>query len=147
MTKWISIFYLGNHWSFETVIKLITLFKSSLRLYCQQGMVGRVQLNPFQPQIEGHFYFNNLGTSFYAKPNISFMWPICAICLSVVRDQMLGPISEILVLPQRLHISHFTQKSKKSILMHTSYEAAVKLVCLSCLLKLFSQNFSVSAGP
>ena len=38
------------------------------------------------------------------------MWPICAICLSVVGDQMLGPILEILVLPQRSFTFHTLQR-------------------------------------
>ena len=46
-----------------------------------------------------------------------------------------------------LHFTKFQPYCSKIPTFDTSYEAAVKFLCLSCLLKLFSQNFSVSDGP
>ena len=81
-------------------------------LYCQQGMVGRVQLNPFQPQIEGHFYSNNSDTVVLCKTlYFLLVTNLCNMLECCWRPNVGTNIGDTCASTTQLHISHFTQKS------------------------------------
>ena len=88
--------------------KMNSLVQEKFEVVLSAGNGGNGAIKPLSTPNWGIFFLQQLGHH-YAKHYIS-SGPICTICLSVFGDQMLGPILEILVLPQPVCISHFKKK-------------------------------------
>ena len=95
--------------------KMNSLVQEKFEVVLSAGNGGNGAIKPLSTSNWGIFFLQQLGHH-YAKRYIS-SGPICTICLSVFGDQMLGPILEILVLPQPVCISHFTKKKLLTPLM------------------------------
>ena len=88
--------------------KMNSLVQEKFEVVLSAGNGGNGAIKPLSTSNWGIFFLQQLGHH-YAKRYIS-LGPICTICLSVFGDQMLGPILEILVLPQRSFTFHTLQR-------------------------------------